>query len=233
MIAVGFPTKFEAEDCLRALGNPSLAKTDGVEYASVHVEGTDILIAVLGIGTTLSAKSAQILFQHFPIKIFILAGFAGALSPALKRGQILIAQGGTSEETMNDIKLLQGFDIARLYTSETLLATAEEKSRIASLTGCQFVDMETTAIAPIVRANGSEFIVVRAISDLADENLPFDVLAKGYDYAEGQTTPMKMALHLLLHPKKIKSLKQFLEPLPQIRKKLTNFLIELIKYLGT
>lgn len=181
MIAIGFPTKYEAEDYLKSIGGEQLDLINGVPSFHTRLEETEIVVAILGMGAKVAAQRTQALFERFSIETFILAGFAGALTPALKRGQVLIAQGCTSEETMSDIKFLSGFDIARLLTVEKLAETAEEKSRLASEKGCQFVDMETTGILPVVKQNGAEFIAVRSISDLADEDLPADVLTHSYN----------------------------------------------------
>ncbi|NJK90662.1 MAG: hypothetical protein HC904_01800 [Blastochloris sp.] len=70
---------------------------------------------------------------------------------------------------------------------------------------------------------------IRTISDLATEDVPTEVLSKGYDEVSGKTTPLKMATYLILKPQKIKDLQAFLQPLPGIRKRLTEFLIAAVE----
>ncbi|MFZ5807510.1 MAG: hypothetical protein ACOY3I_09940 [Verrucomicrobiota bacterium] len=231
MLAVGFPTRYEAEDFFKTVTHVQAAPMGEMICFTAKLNEAELVIAILGMGTSNAAKHARAVCEKFSVEFFILAGFGGALTPALKRGQILLAQECASEETMTDIKLLAGFDVARLHTSEKLITTAEEKSKLAASTGCQFVDMETAAVLPVAQEFGAELISVRAISDLADEDLPADVLERSYDFIRAKETPARLAFYLLTHPHRISSLTHFLKPLPSVRKRLTNFLVELIQYL--
>ena len=58
-----------------------------------------------------------------------------------------------------------------------------------------------------------------------------EILGHGYDYERSRETPWRLAGYLLTHPHKIFRLKRFVEPLAGVRKKLTRFLVELVKNL--
>ncbi len=229
MVTVVFPTHFESEDFLAALIDKKQNDINGVECYTGKIGEIDVQVILCGIGPRKSSDSVTKVFAVSPPSMVIVTGFAGALSTQLVRGQILVASGYSSNDLINYIKLIPGFDIGRMHSSEKVIGTAEEKKVLGEQTGCQMVDMEMAAIAGVVRAYGVEILGIRIISDLAKENVPVDLLAKGYDEATGKTTPLKMAGYLLLKPHRIKELKKFLEPLPAARKKLTDFLIAAVE----
>lgn len=229
MVTVIFPTRFEAEDFLTALIDKKRSDVGGVERYCGKIKEIDVQVVICGIGPRKASDSVTKVFAASPPSMVILSGFAGALSTQLVRGQIVIASGYSSNDLINYIKLIPGFDIGRLHSSDKVVGTVAEKKALGEQTGCQMVDMEMAAIAGVVRAYGVEILGIRAISDLANEPVPVDLLAKGYDEATGKTTPLKMAGYLLLKPHRIKELKKFLEPLPAVRRKLTDFLVAAVE----
>ncbi|MEM6823160.1 MAG: hypothetical protein AAF558_14610 [Verrucomicrobiota bacterium] len=228
MVVVAFPTEFEAKDLVRQLEDKHHRVVQGIPCYTGKIKGVSVVIPILGMGPEKAHASTQIILQSDEIKVFILAGFAGALTSELTRGQILVARGYSRESVINYIKLLPGFDIAGLHPVTELVSSAEEKRRLGEETGCQMIDMETAYVANLVLGAGVEFIAIRAISDLVDEDLPGDVLEHGYDYAESKSTPVKLMGFLVLHPNRIKPLQEFLKPLPEVRRKLTDFLVTVI-----
>jgi adenosylhomocysteine nucleosidase len=228
MTALLFPTEYEAKDIVGQLAGRSTKNTEGVTVHTGKLGKTDLVVAIIGMGPQLAAKGTLIVLKHHTVSNVILAGFAGALSPQLKRGQILIVQDYSSESLINYLKLLPGFDIARVYPSDRVIATAALKQQIGSQYGCQLVDMETDAVARAVIQHNLEFLSIRAISDLATEDVPDDVLSKGYNIHTGKTSPLRLIMHLAVHRQRINAFKEFLKPLPQVRKNLSTFLAQVI-----
>jgi adenosylhomocysteine nucleosidase len=228
MTALLFPTDYEAKDIV---GQMTGRSTKNIESVTVHtgkLDKTELVVAIIGMGPQLSAQGTHIVLKNYPVTNVVLAGFAGALSPQLKRGQILIVQDYSSEGLINYLKLLPGFDIARVYPSDRVIASAALKQQIGAQYGCQLVDMETDAVARVVFQYNLEFLSIRAISDLATEDVPDDVLSKGYNIHTGQTSPLRLIMHLAVHRQRIKAFKDFLAPLPQVRKGLSTFLTQVI-----
>ncbi|MEM6886474.1 MAG: hypothetical protein AAF571_15740 [Verrucomicrobiota bacterium] len=229
MLVIAFPTEFEAQDLLKLVEKKEKRVIDGVTCFAGYVEDRPVMIPIIGIGPTAASYCTEALLKNLEIKVFILAGFAGGINPDLERGQILIVKDYSAQSLINYLKLVPGFDIGRVHPVMEVVSSAEEKKRLGEETGCQMVDMETAYVAHMVASAGIEFLGVRAISDLMDEDVPNDALAAGYDQAESKTTPFKMFGFLARHPKQIKPLKDFVEPLPEVRKKLTDFVVTLIK----
>lgn len=229
MLVVAFPTEFEAQDLLKQLEKKERQVIEGVTCFAGYVDDHPVMVPIIGIGPEAASYCTEVLLKNLEIKVFILAGFAGAITPEVERGQILIVKDYSSENVINYLKLVPGFDIGRVHPVTEVVSTAAEKKRLGEETGCQMVDMETAYVAHLVASAGIEFLGIRAISDLVDEDVPNDALESGYDQKESKTTPFKMFGFLMRNPKQIKPLKKFVSPLPEVREKLTDFVVTVIK----
>jgi nucleoside phosphorylase len=232
VLALLFPTAYECELFCKKLRNPRSESIDSLHLTEGEFEGQTLIVAVIGIGPRLSAERTRLLLSHKKVDTVVLAGFGGALIPAIHRGQILVAAPHSTPALVDYIKLLPGFDIARVHTHDTVVAKASDKKALAESTRCQIVDMETSAVANVVHQYQIELLVIRCISDESHEDLPAELLAKGYDYEKGEPTPKRMALHLLLHPVQGRQLKHFLDTLDEPRKRLTRFIETIVKELA-
>lgn len=232
MVPIGFPTQFEADPFLSLLDQKAdYSRQVGIPCYSGRVKGIDVAVGIVGIGARHAPERSSSLFRAFPGSTFVLAGLAGGLIPELQRGQILVAQQYSSDELINYIKLLSGFDVARLHTASEVVSTAADKARLASSSGCQFVDMETSAVAPVIQSLGAEIMAVRSIGDLAGEDVPVDLLSRGYNYEKGETNTVGMSLYLATHPWAVGRLRKFLADMEAPRQKLGKFLVELVSEL--
>ena len=118
-------------------------------------------------------------------KILISFGFAGALDPQLSAGDVVLpnsvvdAKGNIfttdqdlhkklSSHLSNKLKITVG----RLFSSETIIWDADEKQRLFKLYNTQIVDMESLGVAQAATENDCYFLIVRAISDTANQSLP-------------------------------------------------------------
>jgi nucleoside phosphorylase len=228
MIIVAFPTEYEAQDLIKQLESKEKRVLDGVTCFAGYISSRPVFIPILGIGPEAASASTKIVLRRIEPKIFILAGYAGGITSEVTRGQILIARDYSSQNIINYLKLVPGFDIGSVHPVNDVVVSAAEKKRLGEETGCQMVDMETAYVSNLVAEAGIEFLGIRAISDLVDEDVPNDVLECGYDQVHSRTTPVKLLGFLVLHPKRIQPLKDFLKPLPAVRRKLTDFLVTII-----
>jgi hypothetical protein len=94
----------------------------------------------------------------------IMAGVAGALSPELAVGDVVV-------DARRPVSGIDGAIAGRLHTATAIVGTAAEKARLFASTGCLAVDMETKVAADWAAARGAAFLGVRGISDRADEPL--------------------------------------------------------------
>jgi len=228
MLVVAFPTRFEAEDFLPAIGKSRREIVEGLEFYKGVLGETPLVVPILGIGQKFAIESSRKILAQFNPSLLIIAGFAGALVPQLSRGQVVIASDFTHPELLQSMKLISGYDIVRMYTSPTVASTSAMKAHLAAETKCHAVDMETAFVFEEVGPQGIPLMAIRVISDEADEDLPSEALAHGYDYKKGGPTPARLALYLTTHPFQAPALLRFVKTLPPIRRKLTDILLELI-----
>jgi nucleoside phosphorylase len=230
MIVVAFPTEFEARGFLKKLQKVSShSRVPDVTFYSGYIGNKQVAVVITGMGPEQSQSRMRTFLGYVETKVLILAGFAGALTDSVYRGQILVAQDYSNAELINYIRLIPGFDIARVHTVSEPVTTGAEKRALGLQTGCQMVDMETAYLSDLAAQMDVEFMAVRAISDLVNEDLPQDVLDHGYDLEASKTTPARMALYLITNPRRIKALKEFVKPLPEVRDRLGDFVYTVVE----
>ncbi|MEK6320253.1 MAG: hypothetical protein AABN33_01080 [Acidobacteriota bacterium] len=144
-------------------------------------------------------------------------GFAGALSPSLKAGDVVIADRVRASSVTPDAKLLSAarrvqieepwihFGLA-LTSNEILWKSQSKHALAASLAGNEigFVDMESSAIASVCGRRGVPFLVARSITDLLDEDLPLDF--NQFRNCDGRVDSKKVVKAALLRPGALRGL---------------------------
>lgn len=150
-----------------------------------RVGETDVVIAATGDGAKNAGERAAAFCDGVRPLAVVGAGIAGALSPGLGSGEIVASRrvrdfSGDAPEP--DARLLSraleaGASAGTLLTVARPITAAAEKRRLAaSFDGPSAVDMESAAWARVAASRGIPYLVVRSISDRADEDLP-DYLA--------------------------------------------------------
>lgn len=117
-------------------------------------------------------------------------GVAGALSPDLSVGDIIIGLGtidknGNRLESAENWKsrVYDGLPKSKgavkegwIYGSDLEIDTRQMKAKLFQQTGALCVDMESHRLAQIATANSIPFLAIRVISDDADRALPSSVI---------------------------------------------------------
>lgn len=146
-----------------------------------RVGTTDVVIAATGDGAKKAGESAVSFCDGLRPQAVVGAGIAGALSPDLGSGAIVASsrvRDSSGDAPAPDARLLSraleaGAAAATLLTVAKPVTAAAEKRRLAaSLEGPSAVDMESAAWARVAASRGIPYLVVRSISDGADEDLP-------------------------------------------------------------
>jgi adenosylhomocysteine nucleosidase len=167
-------------------------------YTGIY-ENVRVVAMFSGVCKVNAAIAAQILIDRFEVTHILLTGVAGALKDSLKIGDIVIADEIAYHDVakgilteyhpwMADIyfrpdeEMLQAaMDIAnspviayqhhvgRLVTGEAFI-TENERYKLIEEFEPLCVDMESASVAHVCHANDIPFLIIRAISDAADEN---------------------------------------------------------------
>ncbi|HTR02573.1 MAG TPA: hypothetical protein VMN82_05200 [Thermoanaerobaculia bacterium] len=154
-----------------------------------------VLTASTGEGPKKAALGAAALCDLHRPALLVGAGVAGALSPDLAVGEILVSRrvlDAAGDAPPPDAALagraaaMPGTREAAFFTSDRMLVAASEKTALAARLNEEpaAVDMESAAWARAAAARGIPYVVVRAVHDTATEDLP-DYLARCFDAERG------------------------------------------------
>lgn len=198
-IGVIGPTEREIMPFIGEISNKKLSEHAKLKFYSGIYEGVEVVSAFCGVCKVNAAIATQILIDKFEVTHIVLTGVAGALNKQLKIGDIVIssevayhdvAHGILTEyhPWMKDIyfrpdtellKLCKNIAnylptptkcyIGRIITGEAFITHNEREILIENFNPL-CVDMESASVAHTCYANNIPFIVIRSMSDDADEN---------------------------------------------------------------
>ncbi|HLJ10586.1 MAG TPA: 5'-methylthioadenosine nucleosidase [Planctomycetaceae bacterium] len=141
-----------------------------------------IALAQSGMGTKPARRATQALIDGHSPGWIISAGFAGALEPGMKVGDIVVANAivdTAGTELAIDLKMpanpAAGLYVGRIVTVERMIAAVTEKKELAARHAAVAVDMESLAIAQVCRDAKVRFLAVRVISDDLSADLPPEI----------------------------------------------------------
>jgi adenosylhomocysteine nucleosidase len=166
------------EGCVTIRGHDFVAREGGLK-------GRRVVLALSGAGRARAAHVAEVLIDGHRPRCVISAGFAGGLSPQLKRNDILLANrvmlaegGGLPLQWPANVAALAerpDIHVGTLLSVDQLVRLPRQKRLLNERHGAMAVDMETFAVAEVCRRREVPFVAVRVIHDAADDALPDDV----------------------------------------------------------
>jgi nucleoside phosphorylase len=224
MICYAFPLAHEAEPLLKLCTQKETFSIGSLRCTLGNFRDRQVLITLLGMGQEQAGNHAEIVFRYFRPKIFVLAGYGGALLPQLKVGQVTVSTNYSSTDVLPFLRMLSNFDFAGFCTADGIAATPAERDKYARSSKREVIEMETAAVAAVVHVREIPFIAVRVISDGYADVLPVRALAAGFDPARGRATPLRLLGHLALHWRDIPPFIRFVRNLSAARRNLTRFL---------
>jgi adenosylhomocysteine nucleosidase len=130
-----------------------------------------------GMAVRVAVRLLPVPWQGLHLTGIVSTGFCGALDPALHVGDIV--EDG-------------------LVCSDRVAVTAAEKAVLRAKTGAAAVDMESAEVAERAREIGVPFRSIRAVSDVASEDLPLDFNL--YIDAQGRIARTRIALDAMKKP---------------------------------
>jgi adenosylhomocysteine nucleosidase len=120
----------------------------------------------------------------------VSTGFCGALDPTLRIGDIVVS----SSEVSSPRPFMRGV----ILSVDRVAVTVAEKRALRERTGALAVEMEAHAVAAKAREWGVQFRCVKAVSDLATEDMPLDFNL--YRDSEGRFSRSRIALAAMARP---------------------------------
>jgi adenosylhomocysteine nucleosidase len=158
-----------------------------------------VVTAAGGVGKVKAAACTQYVIDHFSLEALICTGVAGSINPRLHAGDIVIsrktlqhdfdpgdpeplkkfrrrwleADSGLVRLAVNAAKELSLADRCRrgkVLTGDQAIVSQDRRQWLWQTFRADCVDMESAAVAQVCQMNGMPWVVVRAISDSAEED---------------------------------------------------------------
>lgn len=168
----------------------------GYRALSSHEHGLTVLLIQSGIGHDKARRSVQQLLAGRSWDVIISTGFAGdlemdSIGSVLIGHEVFLSQAATSHvssiprsfvchpDWVNAALSIRWMGQEPLRTGKfvsvnRVLTNSGEKRQLHVDTGAVGVDMESAAIGEVAQEHGVPFLIVRAISDGAHDDLPVD-----------------------------------------------------------
>ncbi|MGH9465137.1 MAG: hypothetical protein ACRD0X_05785 [Thermoanaerobaculia bacterium] len=170
---------------------------------------TPVVLVVTGDGPRNARVGLRRAMAGFTPARCLVAGLAGALTGDFQVGDVLAAGrivSASGEAPAPDpdwlTRAARRVPVGTVFSAERIAATPEAKSellrRLPGL-GPAVVDLESATFAGVAAAAGTAFLVLRAVSDLADEALPLDF--ERFRDAGGGVSRARVARYAALRPR--------------------------------
>jgi len=193
----------EVEPLLEFFGKYKTIKYANNNYYIVNYKGNEIVIAYSKIGKVNSTITASTMIQKFGCEKLLFSGVAGAVSPELKVGDLIVAtklaqhdldisafghpygfvpEGAVFEEAdarlvaiAKDVALEKNIVLKDgiIVTGDQFVCDIERKDWIAKTFNASALEMEGASVAVTCSSLNVPFFILRAISDAADMDASF------------------------------------------------------------
>ncbi len=221
----------------RKLRKLERSRIGNVPLYRAQIGRASVSFVVTGMGLENARRVAEVALSE-PHTICIAAGFAGALKPAYKVGDIVAAE---AVQQLGNPKTIQCsrrlhvaafFDkaerIKMLLTADRVIATADEKKKLSPFADA--VDMESYAVLSVAAAHGVPAAAIRVISDRFDEDIPVEIDMTVDEH--GRVSAGGVARYLARHPLQLPALIRLGRKSRTAAEALANFLEAYIKELS-
>ncbi len=208
----------EVDQLCAKLENVTVEPYGGVEYHKGTLAGKQVVVCCAGMGKANAAATTQVLITKFCAEKIIFSGIAGNMTSKIGIGDVVIGKTVLYHDAQLDM-ICQNPPFLKEYTGDPALIAAAEKAcadagvkalagKIA--TGDMFVgdsatkaaieakcapdcvEMEGAAVSQIAAKNDVPCVILRAMSDNADEDGHEVLVVKKFSITEYVATATKI-----------------------------------------
>jgi adenosylhomocysteine nucleosidase len=137
---------------------------------SAMLIGNEVLLVANGAGPRRAAAATDAGIKAFNAAAIVSTGFCGALSPELGIADLVTADSIDAGNRSYRVRPVAGARSGVIRSIPYVAQTAEEKRKLAS-NGAIAVEMEAAGIAECAENHNLPLYCIRAVTDLAGENL--------------------------------------------------------------
>ena len=160
-----------------------------------ELSGIRFLMVANGAGPKLAGQAVRAVSDA--VDAIVSTGLCGALDPALRLGDIFVAERVGSVPARIP-KAARAFPRGLLHSSDRFIQTAAEKRELRDRTGAAAAEMEAAAVAECAAARGLPLYAIRVVSDEAGEDIAIDF--NRMRDADGRFVRSRIVLAALRHP---------------------------------
>ncbi len=185
---------FEVEHLREMMRGREETSAAGRTFYAGKIGNRDVVLVCSGIGKVNSAMSAQILIDRFGVDAIINTGIAGGAKGAKVRDVVISTEAAYHDMELRLVALspphLERFaadkvlvqkaqkacedcgvtcHLGRIATGDQFISDSAQKTDIVSRLDPSAIEMEGGAVAHVCAANGVPFVIIRSISDNADD----------------------------------------------------------------
>lgn len=157
-------------------------------------EKDDVVLVCGGIGAEAGRRATGAVIALYSPRIVYSAGFAGALEPALRVGDVVLPHRVVNAGDGSSVTLDQGDGVLVSFAS---VAGARQKNKLRESFCALAVDMEAAGVARAAETRGVEFRVIKVISDEAGFELP---PMEQFVDSQGRFLELRFALFAAVRP---------------------------------
>lgn len=186
----------------------------GVTFYTGILKGHRVVLCCAGMGKVNAAVAAQLLITKFGATELIFSGIAGNMTDKIGVGDVVIGKTllyhdaerrmiaesfPHLQEFSGDAAMIEAaqqacaeagvnYIVGKIATGDDFVGDSATKQMIAEKCAPDCVEMEGAAVAHVAAKNGVPCVVLRAMSDNADENAMETLVVKQFDITEYCTT---------------------------------------------
>ena len=189
----------EVDQLCAKLENVTVEPYGGVDYHKGTLAGRQVVVCCAGMGKANAAATTQVLITKFGAEKIIFSGIAGNMTSKIGIGDVVIGKTVLYHDAQLDM-ICQNPPFLKEYTGDPeLIATgdlfvgdSETKAAIEAKCAPDCVEMEGAAVSQIAAKNGVPCVILRAMSDNADEDGHEVLVVKKFSIAEYVATATRI-----------------------------------------
>ena len=184
-VGIVFGHASEAGGILERLQGAIATHAEGFKFHQGGLNGRSVVAVVAGDEPQLATEATETLIEGHHPQWIVSAGFAGALTPELVRGDIVMADQVLDREGHQlalDLKIqpeslatISGVSLGGLLSIKSDVRSVEEKKRLAARHPAVCVDLQSYSVAEVCRRQQVKLMAIRVIRDALDDELPGDI----------------------------------------------------------
>lgn len=213
----------EVDQLCARLENVAVEHYGGVDYHIGHLQGKEVVVCCAGMGKANAAATTQVLITKYGAQRIIFSGIAGNMTGKIGIGDVVIGGTVLYHDAQLDM-ICQNPPYLTQYTGDPAMVSAAEaacaavgvkaivgkiatgdlfvgetamKNAIAAKCAPDCVEMEGAAVSQIAAKNEVPCVILRAMSDNADEDGHTILVVKKFSISEYVATATAIVAEML------------------------------------